>query len=115
VRNSLAGELGGSDHWRECYVQQKIKSMKTEKMASLEQMAGVTSPYRSLTEGKDAVYPRNAWHGTRVGRQPGQAAQNPLRSLLCKYLNLRGHKIHRSAAHKQMYMGNGIRNFRVPA
>ena len=47
VRNSLAGELGGSNHWRECYVQQKIKSMKTEKMASLEQMAGVTSPLHS--------------------------------------------------------------------
>ena len=34
-----------------------------------------------------------------------KAAQNPLRSEVCTYLNLRGHKIHGSAAHKLVILG----------
>jgi hypothetical protein len=41
---------GLADHWRECYVQEKIKSMKAEEgMARLKRMVGVKSPLHSLT------------------------------------------------------------------
>jgi hypothetical protein len=38
-------------------------------------------------------------------RRGANAAQKPLHSQLCKLLNLRGHKIHCSAAHKQRVFG----------
>jgi len=38
--------------------------------------------------------------------QAVQAAQKPFRRLLCKYLNLRGHRISVRPARKQMFLGN---------
>lgn len=37
---------------------------------------------------------------------PDKAAHNPIQRQLCKYMNLRGHEIHVSDAHKQMFPGN---------
>src|SRR5258708_5819484 len=40
---------GLTNHWRECYVQERIKSMKAEEMARLKRMVVVVSRYHSLT------------------------------------------------------------------
>jgi hypothetical protein len=40
---------GLANHWRECYVQERIKSMKVEEMATLKRMVSVTSQFHSLT------------------------------------------------------------------
>jgi hypothetical protein len=52
---------------------------------------------------------------------PAKAAQKTLQRQLCKHLNLRGHKIHCSATHKQVFLSLipdpacGIRAFeRIP-
>jgi len=37
-----------------------------------------------------------------------RVAQNPLRCHRCKRLNLRGHKSHGSAAHKQVFVGGAV-------